>query len=527
MKDGFRQSMAWLHTWTGLLLGWLLFAMFVTGTAAYFQEEISRWMKPEVTAAPDREAATQAAITYLHRTQPDAESWFISPPSARSPTVSTFWQPRKVAGEEPRKRRGRRGDTSATLDGQGQPVTARETQGGFFLYRFHFDLHYMPVYWARYLVGVAAMFMLIAIFSGIVTHKKIFADFFMLRFGKGQRSWLDAHNVTAVFALPFYLMITYTGLVTLATMYMPWGIAANYSNPDSFFEEVFPGRKDVERSDIGAPLVPVTPLMEVARQRWNGAEIGSVRVALPGDQNSTITLTRASSGAIGSRGESMVFSGTTGDLLEESPTQGGAMATQSVMIGLHAGRFAGWGLRWLYFLSGVGGTIMVGSGLVLWTVKRRAKLADPARPHFGFRLVSRMNIAAIAGLPAGIATYFLANRLLPLGMAERADWEIHSLFIAWGATLIWAIARPEKQAWVESLTLAAGLFAAVPVINALTVPRNGVNGLLSGDSLFVAFDIAMLMLAAGFGFAARKAARATTAKPPRRARAIKEELATA
>src|SRR3546814_12240603 len=43
VKGGFRQSMAWLHTWTGLLLGWLLFAIFVTGTSAYFQEEITRW----------------------------------------------------------------------------------------------------------------------------------------------------------------------------------------------------------------------------------------------------------------------------------------------------------------------------------------------------------------------------------------------------------------------------------------------------------------------------------------------------
>ncbi|HAB08009.1 MAG TPA: hypothetical protein DCE38_06005, partial [Alcanivorax sp.] len=36
--------MAWLHTWSGLLLGWLLLAMFVTGTSAYFREEISLWM---------------------------------------------------------------------------------------------------------------------------------------------------------------------------------------------------------------------------------------------------------------------------------------------------------------------------------------------------------------------------------------------------------------------------------------------------------------------------------------------------
>src|SRR3546814_15678309 len=91
------------------------------------------------------------------------------------------------------------------------------------------------------------------------------------------------------------------------------------------------------------------------------------------------------------------------------------------MIGLQAGRFAGWGLRWLYFLSGVSGAIMVGSGLVLWTVKRRGRLPDPARPPFGFRLVERLNIAVIAGLPAGIAIYFLANPLLPLEKVDRAD----------------------------------------------------------------------------------------------------------
>jgi uncharacterized iron-regulated membrane protein len=517
--------MAWLHTWTGLLFGWLLFAIFVTGTAAYFQEEISRWMKPEVRVATDSPTATQAAITYLQTTQPDAESWFITPPSARSPTANVFWQPRKIEGERPKRRK--RGETSATLDGQGQPVVARETKGGFFLYRFHFDLHYMPVMWARYLVGVAAMFMLIAILSGVVTHKKIFVDFFMLRFGKGQRSWLDAHNVTAVFALPFYLMITYTGLITLATQYMPWGIAANYASPTTFFEQVFPGGEEVKRSGIAAPLVPVAPLMAAASQRWGGAAVGSVRIAKPGDKNATITLTSAPSASIGSLDESLVYSGTTGAALNGSTAQGGAMATQSVMVGLHAGRYAGWGLRWLYFLSGVGGAVMVGSGLILWTVKRRTKLPDPASPHFGFRLVARLNVAAIAGLPAGLATYFLANRLLPLGMEGRAEWEVHCLFILWGGTLVWAIARPERRAWVETLALTSALFAAVPIVNALTVSRNMATGLMTGDWLFVAFDLVMLTLAVGFGFAARKAARVKAAKPSRRTRRVQEELVTA
>lgn len=40
--------MAWLHTWTGLIFGWLLFAIFLTGTLSYFKEEITHWMQPEV-----------------------------------------------------------------------------------------------------------------------------------------------------------------------------------------------------------------------------------------------------------------------------------------------------------------------------------------------------------------------------------------------------------------------------------------------------------------------------------------------
>ena len=47
MKEGFRQSMAWLHTWTGLVVGWILFFVFLTGTAGYVQIELTRWMQPE------------------------------------------------------------------------------------------------------------------------------------------------------------------------------------------------------------------------------------------------------------------------------------------------------------------------------------------------------------------------------------------------------------------------------------------------------------------------------------------------
>ena len=65
---GFRQSNAWLHTWVGLLLGWLLYAVFLTGTLSFFQDEISYWMKPELHAATPGPQSAQLALQQAART---------------------------------------------------------------------------------------------------------------------------------------------------------------------------------------------------------------------------------------------------------------------------------------------------------------------------------------------------------------------------------------------------------------------------------------------------------------------------
>ena len=52
MKEGFRQTMAWVHTWIGLVCGWLLCAIFLTGSISVFRDAITQWM----TARPVLEA---------------------------------------------------------------------------------------------------------------------------------------------------------------------------------------------------------------------------------------------------------------------------------------------------------------------------------------------------------------------------------------------------------------------------------------------------------------------------------------
>jgi uncharacterized iron-regulated membrane protein len=76
MKDTLRQSMAWLHTWSGISVGWVLYFVFLTGTVGYFSAEISRWMRPELplSSAPvDSHESVRRALDRLQQDAPDAD----------------------------------------------------------------------------------------------------------------------------------------------------------------------------------------------------------------------------------------------------------------------------------------------------------------------------------------------------------------------------------------------------------------------------------------------------------------------
>ncbi|MDH1522619.1 PepSY-associated TM helix domain-containing protein [Achromobacter mucicolens] len=519
-EEGLRQSMSWLHTWAGLIFGWVLFAMFLTGSLAFFRPEITRWMQPEIQVQPA--PAVQAVATaqrYLAENAPDAKRWFITPPSDREPLIQLLYQ-------TPKPKPGERGFVRVKLDAAtGQAVTPRQTRGGDFFYRFHFELE-TAFPWGRWLASIAGMFMLVAIISGIITHKKIFADFFTFRPGKGgQRAWMDGHNVLSVLGLPFHLMITFSGLVLFMVMLMPAGIQAVYDNPRDYTNEVFKAFKVTPPLNQPAPLVPIAPLVAQAEQQWQG-RVGRVTVNNPNDAGATITISRHVGDGVsyGLMAPFMRFDGVTGALQESEAGRSATALTAGVITGLHLGLFAEPVLRWLYFIVSLAGTAMVATGLVLWIAKRRQK-ARPgdAREAFSLRLVDGVNAGTIAGVVFGVASVFLANRLLPADMPGRQVWEVRAFFIAWGLSLVYAFLF-QRRKWQDLLAVAAAALALVPVVNALTTHRHLGVSLPQGDWVMAGFDLTCLASALFFAWMARKAARARkaparSAGKPRAARA--------
>ncbi|MDQ1232340.1 PepSY domain-containing protein [Sphingomonas sp. SORGH_AS_0879] len=508
-QRGWRQTMAWAHGWLGLIAGWILFTMFLTGTSAYFRPEITQWMQPEIRpATASTGQAAQSAVRHLSRIGPDDLQWYIYLPDGRTTATRAF----RIPAKPDRTRRGGELDLDPV---SGAPLTARETRGGEHFYRFHFQLQ-LPHPWGRWLAGLCAMAMLGAIVSGVITHKRIFADFFTLRWNKGQRSWLDAHNVTAVLGLPYHAMITYTGLITLVTMYMPWPVLMNYAKPAQFLEVAYGTPADVAASGVRRPLVAIAPLVRDAERRMGG-QATRIIVQNPGDSAARVTIAQGSRGAISARTPTVTYDGATGRFVAQTGQVASAIGTAGVLLGLHLASFAGPALRWAYFVMGLTGAAMVGTGLLLWTAKRRK---PGAAPFFGLKLAERLNIAVIAAFPSGMAAYLLANRLIPAGMEGRAEMEVSAMFWTWGLLALAQFGLPARRAWTALFVVAAALWSAIPIVNALTTSRSLVPALLDGDHLFVAFDLACLAIGIGFAVAARVSARPAARTPTRTRRPL-------
>ena len=466
MKGSLTQSMSWLHTWCGLLLGWMLFAIFLTGTLAVFDKEINWWMQPELTdRAPSPATAANVAQRWLAERHPGETNWNISLPTARAPDLVVS------VGE---RRRGGGGGVTHLDPLSGETVEPRETIGGNFFFHFHYTLH-LPRTLGVWVVGFAAMAMLVALISGIIIHKKIFKEFFTFRPAKGQRSWLDAHNASAVLLLPFHLMITYTGLAIFFLLYMPAAVNALYDGDrQAYFRDAQSGRaaeqaprvKGRGRKAVSAPAAPLLPLSEIvgrAEAHYGQGMIGSLAVSNPGRANAQVTARPVLGNRIElTKGEGMVFDGVSGKLIQAPEPSRTSQLTQRVMAGLHFAQFGGYPMRWLYFICGLVSCAMIGTGLVLYAVKQRKQAKT--NPQF-LRVVESLNVAVVAGLLLACITLLWANRLLPTELAARQNWELRLFFGVWALSWLHGWLRKPLSAWREQLMAAALLALALPALD--------------------------------------------------------------
>ena len=499
--------MGLLHTWAGVVLGSLIFVIFWMGTLSVFDREIDRWMMPATRLAgpatlPAVKLDGPIANTAMQLTQ-GASSWFIRLPSERVPAVELRW---KGEATQQQERRFLHPQTGAVLNDP-------QTLGGTgFIFPFHYTLRIKWKDIGEWLVGLAGMAMLVMVVSGVVTHRRIFADFFTFRPKKTmQRASLDLHNLMGVLALPIHIFMPLSGVILLFALYWPSAYVGQYpqaktveESKKAFTAEAY-GQFKRLRANTPAPItVSLDAMLVTAEKQWPGGKADFVRVWLPGDANSYVEVRRHYLNEVTMHLDQIYLDAATGQVLsrfEAAPV----MAVQRFMVGAHRLHFDHWLLRWLYFLGGLAGCIMIATGFLYWVQSRRISHAKTGLA--GVRVVEALAVFSVPGIVLATLAFFVANRLLPAGASVgsygRATLEMWAFYGAWLCALLHAGLR-RQLVWQEQALAISALAMLAVLLNWVTTHQH--LGATLSQGLWAVAGMDLLLLATA-GLAWRVATR--------------------
>lgn len=499
-RSGFRRSMAALHTWAGVVLGGVLLAVFWMGTLSVFDREIDRWMMPatRLPAPPADFSLDQTLLPAIERLAPGAEQWSVTLPNERSPALMLRYQGAGGASitRSIDPRTGEIADAAGTLGGTG------------FIFPFHFSLHLRWLNLGIWLVGLAAMAMLVLVVSGVVIHVRFFREFFTFRPRTAlTRSSLDLHTTLGVLGLPFHFVMPLSGLIIFFSVFFPGTWQAAYSGDRAaFVRDVFGSYQRPERREPAA-LGSLDAMIAQAERSWGEGQVSSLRVRHAGDAASYVELRRSSAEGVTLRRDQLYFDGVTGAELQRFGGGRPMLRAQSFIAGLHFTFFDHWLLRWLYFLAGLGGCGLIVTGFVFWLESRRARHARLRLP--GVRVVEALVIGSVTGIVIATLAFFLANRLLPAGAhaagLERHELEMLVFYTIWAAAFVHAAWR-SSAAWAEQCAAIAACAAAAVLANWVTTGDHWVRALQRGAWSVAGMD-AVLSLACGIAAAAARRLR--------------------
>ncbi|PJK01982.1 peptidase [Lysobacteraceae bacterium NML03-0222] len=530
--------MAWVHTWLGLVLGFVLMVCFFFGTLSVFDREIDRWAVPATRFAaqpmPDfhtrlwpawqtllpKEADYQAEAPRLH----DPAKGALPPRNTLQ--ADQFWA--YTTHRDPVVQIGARFVLPTARDdvddylyasAQIDPRSGKLLPDGAFnigsdwFYPMHYHLNWAWLNLGYWLVGLAGMVMLLALISGVILHRKLFRELFTFRPDKQRlRSLLDLHNLSGVVALPFHLFFAFTGvLIFAAWLYLPVGhsLLQPLHDRHAVHEASASGLPHQRSGKAQTHIAPVTAMVQQAKQRWAErgmpGEVGLLELHHVGDADAYISIHRAGSDRVALVGQALHFKASSGALLHEAPPQNPVAAVHEYLSGLHLQHFRHWLLRWLYLLGGLLGCICIATGFLFFVEKRKQQHARQGRQ--GSRVVDALAITAITGMVLAALAILVANRLLPESFTalgwQSSDWQKAAFWGVWLAAGLhaWLRSAPLAQgrpnpAWREQCLLVAVLALLAVALNWLSTGDHLLKTLITERYWPVAgVDMALLLSA--------------------------------
>jgi uncharacterized iron-regulated membrane protein len=526
MLGSVRLSMAWLHTWFGLVLGFVLMVVFFFGSLSVFDREIDRWAVPHTRFEPQTMPSFDAMLAPIfEQITPEEEELEAARKRVGGPleqvlplmvwdAYTTHRDPVLSLSAEFAVENNPRDPNDhvhghVTIDPRSGKVLPHDQLyiGSEFFYPMHYSLHLSWLDLGYWIVGIASLVMLAALISGVVIHRKLFRELFTFRPGSNtRRSILDLHNLTGVVALPFHFMFPLTGLIIFAGLYLPLS--------ETTFKPLAQKHAQREAASTGlafkpagvaAPLASVDAMVIEAKRRWAArgmpGEVGYLSVVHVGDVNSYVSIYRAGSDRVTLVGQAVHFAGPTGRVIHEEPPPTVVSGINDFLTGLHLQHFEHWLLRWFYVLGGLSGCVCIATGLVFFVDKR--KLKHSKQGVHGVRWVDALAVGTVTGVLVATLSMLVANRLLPAGLLHRGDWEREVFWCAWLLAFAhgaWRSAPVQQgriaSAWREQCWTICVLSLSAVMLNWLTTGDHLLRTIGARYWPVAGFDLVLLAVAA-------------------------------
>lgn len=489
MKASIRLANLELHAWSGMLLSFILYVVFVCGSFALFKDQTVRWNQPELRGVIENKISLDQLMVILANEKPTTDNLSIRLPNANVPYYAVY---RKDSENDE--------GSSSYYNLAGEKIAAMNNAIALDLVdELHRDL-LIPN--GDYIVGLASVLMLFALLSGLIYHWKHLArDVFKLRginiqgrtngqIKVARRTfWLDLHNLTGVIGLPFHLMYAFTGaFFSLVLIYqVSVGIVVFKGDTTALLEAAGRITNHVETSPKEAGQEAVVPqgIDNLYQEVLNTSDDNHIRriiIDAFGDQNQQVKFETMKLPGLSSWGHSR-YRLSTGELIEQKNSTENSVLIKTIAIisKLHMASFVNMNvgiIPWLYFFLGLSGAIMMLSGNLLWLQKK--KKSQRGSSLFN-RCFGRLNVAICLGLWTAMAMLALSAHTLPWSLENRGQWQETIFFTSWAAACFYALLTQAP------LLTAAGRMALVTAIIITLTPIS--HSLATGDGLFAIFKL--------------------------------------
>lgn len=456
--NGFVQRLKLCHLWVGLLSGWLLLLIILSGSLSFYRAELDAIQLFQFAGAPELNAddstrARSAALaqTFLSQQAATATQWYIELPQVRKPYLTLHWlQPASTGAGA-----NRQGQLYQQLldAGTGQPLTAArpirfgatDHQLGGLFFQLHYNLLHLLGPVSRSLVAYAALLWLLLTMVGLLSLRGRWRTLLQWRLSSmpaAKRRTLR-HNQLALLTLPFAVLFASSGWIT--QMLSENNAPQRQLYPDNitqFYAELFPAVQPFAgtRPMQSAPLADLILLTTTAEQQW-GLAVGKISITLPGSAHSTVLLTASAAAQVSNQLPQTLFQFSPSGWQQVASKQGDGYADaahqtliariRSVWYGLHQSLYASDWLRFGLFVCGILCCWMIWLGLKSWSLRQ----SDP----WLRQLLVSLHTVVVASIGFGSMMMIAAQFILPSGFFAGS---LVSQLVLWmGVTAVLALAH--------------------------------------------------------------------------------------